>query len=278
MKNTLPLNLIKSALVLSLVSAPVLASDDDRKSGLDAHEHGAAQMLVAKEGNLLVIEFESPAFNMLGFEHLPSTDEQKAERDRVVSVLNNWQSVISLPEAGQCKNVATNVEWTAEEDSDGHGHDEHKDDDGHDHDEHKDDDGHDHDEHKDDDGHDHDEHKDDDGHDHDEHKDDDGHDHDEHKDEDGHDHDEHKDEDGHDHDEHKDEDGHDHDEHDHEGEGETHSEFHIVYEFECSGPVDQITLNAFDQFSQLESVSGAFIHEGGQGGATLDAGNSTLEL
>ena len=234
MKNTLPLNLIKSALVLSLVSAPVLASDDDRKSGLDAHEHGAAQMLVAKEGNLLVIEFESPAFNMLGFEHLPSTDEQKAERDRVVSVLNNWQSVISLPEAGQCKNVATNVEWTAEEDSDGHGHDEHKDDDGHDHDEHKD--------------------------------------------EDGHDHDEHKDEDGHDHDEHKDEDGHDHDEHDHEGEGETHSEFHIVYEFECSGPVDQITLNAFDQFSQLESVSGAFIHEGGQGGATLDAGNSTLEL
>ncbi len=213
------------ALLLSLMSVSVIASDTDRKSGLDAHEHGAAQILVAKEGSLLVVEFESPAFNMLGFEHLPSTDEQKAERDRVLSVLSDWQKVISLPAASACKNVATDIEWTADDHGDSHEHE-----------------------------------------------------HDEHTDGDGHDHDEHKDDDGHDHDEHKDDDGHDHEEHDHEGESETHSEFHIVYEFNCAGPVEQVTLKAFDEFPLLETVSGAFIHESGQGGATLEAASSTLEL
>ncbi|PVY77350.1 uncharacterized protein DUF2796 [Tamilnaduibacter salinus] len=42
-----------------------------------AHEHGKARLEVAIEGRTAIIRFESPAMNLVGFEHDPRTPEQR---------------------------------------------------------------------------------------------------------------------------------------------------------------------------------------------------------
>src|SRR5690606_20886978 len=42
-----------------------------------AHEHGVADLRVAAEGNTVVIEFDSPLDNLVGFEHAPRDDAQR---------------------------------------------------------------------------------------------------------------------------------------------------------------------------------------------------------
>ena len=43
----------------------------------EAHEHGVAHLNIAIEGNNVIIEFTSPAANIVGFEHHPRTQKQK---------------------------------------------------------------------------------------------------------------------------------------------------------------------------------------------------------
>ena len=41
---------------------------------LEAHEHGAARVMMAMEGEKLQLEFEVPSDSLVGFEHFPETD------------------------------------------------------------------------------------------------------------------------------------------------------------------------------------------------------------
>jgi hypothetical protein len=43
-----------------------------------AHVHGEATLNIVLEGNTLYIEFDSPAVNLIGFEHAPGNEEQAA--------------------------------------------------------------------------------------------------------------------------------------------------------------------------------------------------------
>jgi len=200
---------LSTTVTLAMLGSSHLQASDDRKGGLDAHEHGSARLLVVREQGELTIEFESPAYNLLGFEHVPTSNEQIAEKDRVLTILNDPQNIIGLPDDAGCNNTSMDVEWSAEEHDDHAGH---KDDDD-DHAGHKDDD--------------HAGHK-------------------------------------------------DHD--DHAGEGETHSEFHLTYVYKCGDHVESITLKAFEHFPALEKVSAEFVHDEGQGGASLDPNSPTLDL
>jgi len=50
--------------------------EDHRVHG--AHEHGAATLTIAWSGNELAIDLETPAFNVVGFEYVPTSEEDKA--------------------------------------------------------------------------------------------------------------------------------------------------------------------------------------------------------
>lgn len=62
-----------------------------------AHEHGVAHMNVAVEGNHLYIEFVSPAANIVGFEHHPRTQEQKAAVQKAIETLKADKKLFVLP-------------------------------------------------------------------------------------------------------------------------------------------------------------------------------------
>ena len=60
--------LASAALALSF---PVLA--DDHQHSLEAHVHGIGTLNIALENQLLELQFESPAMNIIGFEYQPTT-------------------------------------------------------------------------------------------------------------------------------------------------------------------------------------------------------------
>lgn len=113
-----------------------------------AHEHGVAALRVALDGPTLLIEFDSPLDNLVGFEHAPTTDEQRFALASAERRLKDFEHLFSLPAAAGCvvAEVQLDSPYPQSENDHGHDHREHHD---HGHQEH-----HDHDDHgHEDDGH-----------------------------------------------------------------------------------------------------------------------------
>ena len=68
---------------------------------LDAHEHGAAQLNALLDGQRLELELESPAMNLVGFEHAPSSAADRAKVAAVRRQLGQPQELFGLA-AGDC--------------------------------------------------------------------------------------------------------------------------------------------------------------------------------
>jgi|UniRef100_A4XZ44 hypothetical protein len=101
---------------------------DHHHDSLGAHEHGVASLNVALDGNLLELQLDSPAMNLVGFEHAAKSDADKAKVAAAKRELEQPVSLFALS-SGDCK--ATEVELQSPLFA-GKGHD-HK----HDHHDHK---------------------------------------------------------------------------------------------------------------------------------------------
>jgi len=77
------------------------AHDHAEHGSLDAHEHGAAQLNVVLEGKALELQLESPAMNLVGFEHAAKSDADKAKVAAARSQLEQPQALFGLS-AGDC--------------------------------------------------------------------------------------------------------------------------------------------------------------------------------
>ena len=154
--------MLRSLIVLPLVlSGPAFAAE---KRELGAHEHGHGELNIAIEGQALAIELHVPGADIVGFEHVATSDEDKARIEEAKTVLSKPLDLFVLPDSAGCTLTEGSVELVTEggdhEDHDDHA--EHKDDDHadekhDDHAEHKDDDHagekHDHEEHAEEAGH-----------------------------------------------------------------------------------------------------------------------------
>lgn len=65
-----------------------------------AHEHGSARLDVVVDGATLVIALDSPLANLLGFEHAPRNDRQRAAVDQLAAALQAAEAFKPNPEAG----------------------------------------------------------------------------------------------------------------------------------------------------------------------------------
>ncbi|MBR9982554.1 MAG: DUF2796 domain-containing protein [Desulfatitalea sp.] len=107
---------------------------------LAAHVHGVAQLNIAVEGNALSIALISPAANIVGFEHQPRTDRQKAALKRAEEKLMAGETLFELPAPARGRLIRAQVhsDMTPHGDPKPNAHDhDHKDSDkahGHDHD------------------------------------------------------------------------------------------------------------------------------------------------
>ena len=77
--------------------------DHDHEHGsLDAHEHGVGRLNAVLDGKALQLELESPAMNLVGFEHLATTDADKAKLAAARKQLEQPLVLFSLPKAAGC--------------------------------------------------------------------------------------------------------------------------------------------------------------------------------
>jgi hypothetical protein len=77
--------------------------DHDHEHGsLGAHEHGVGRLNAALDGQTLELELESPAMNLVGFEHAATTDADKAKVAAVRAQLEKPLTLFNLPKAAGC--------------------------------------------------------------------------------------------------------------------------------------------------------------------------------
>jgi hypothetical protein len=120
---------------ISLLTTAARAEDEHRELGPHVHGHGTLN--IAIENKRVSMELEVPGMDIVGFEHAPSTADQKAAVEKATAKLEKPLGVFSLPVSAGCTVAEAKVSVEAEHHHDGgdddHDHDaDHKDD----HDEH----------------------------------------------------------------------------------------------------------------------------------------------
>lgn len=75
-----------------------------------AHEHGSATMRVAVDGNTLIVEFETPAANLIGFEHHPKSNEERTKVSDTAALLKQPAALLTLPTSADCRLSRISVE------------------------------------------------------------------------------------------------------------------------------------------------------------------------
>ena len=68
---------------------------DDEFTQMGAHVHGEALLTFVLEGNEAMLALQSAAYNIVGFEHAPSTNEQRQEIQAALAILakGDWFSI-----------------------------------------------------------------------------------------------------------------------------------------------------------------------------------------
>jgi hypothetical protein len=84
--------------------AAVHAADehDHEHGSLGAHEHGVGRLNAALDGQTLELELESPAMNLVGFEHAATSDADKAKVAAARAQLEKPSALFNLPKAAGC--------------------------------------------------------------------------------------------------------------------------------------------------------------------------------
>lgn len=76
--------------------------DEDLPRDLGSHVHGEVLLNLVLEANRLDVEMISPAMNITGFEHAPSTEEEQQAIKKAVALLGDTGNLLALPDAALC--------------------------------------------------------------------------------------------------------------------------------------------------------------------------------
>ena len=68
----------------------------------DGHVHGGAKLFVVSEKGAIQMEFETPLYNLIGFEYAPQTDEEKARILDVEKRLSQPETLFSFNSEAKC--------------------------------------------------------------------------------------------------------------------------------------------------------------------------------
>lgn len=101
--------------------------DEHRQHG--AHVHGIGKLNIVLEGKEVHIELDSPAANIVGFEHQPKSAEDRAALERAVNTLRDGDRLFLFSREAGCRQEKAMVESDMLKDMDekhrghDHGHD-----------------------------------------------------------------------------------------------------------------------------------------------------------
>ncbi|WP_089042526.1 DUF2796 domain-containing protein [Pseudomonas fluorescens] len=88
--------------LLPLAVAHAHEDHDHEHGSLGAHEHGVGRLNAVLDGQALELELDSPAMNLVGFEHVATSAADKAKVAAVRKQLANPSALFNLPKAAGC--------------------------------------------------------------------------------------------------------------------------------------------------------------------------------
>ncbi|UUN88192.1 DUF2796 domain-containing protein [Pseudomonas extremorientalis] len=88
--------------LLPLAVAHAHDEHDHEHGSLGAHEHGVGRLNAVLDGQALELELDSPAMNLVGFEHQATTPADKAKVAAARKQLENPEALFNLPKAAGC--------------------------------------------------------------------------------------------------------------------------------------------------------------------------------
>ena len=112
-----------AASLVSLCVAPALAEGEKRELG--AHEHGHSVLNIAIEGDRIEMEMIAPGADIVGFEHVASSEEDKAAVEQAVTTLGEPLSLFAFSSDAGCSVESVSVEIEGEEHHDDHAEEAH---------------------------------------------------------------------------------------------------------------------------------------------------------
>ena len=92
-------------MVLSIVLAtsPIPAGSAGQHRQHGAHLHGTGRLNLALDGRAIYVELESPAANIVGFEHTPASEAEHSAVDDAVAVLKDGDRLFRFNETAGCR-------------------------------------------------------------------------------------------------------------------------------------------------------------------------------
>ena len=99
------------------------------QGSLNAHVHGEAELNIVFESRELLMELESPSFNLVGFEHEPKSLDQHKLVENTIESLKDFRRIASISPEADCKLVDASISTTMKGLGDGrkeHHEDEHQ--------------------------------------------------------------------------------------------------------------------------------------------------------
>lgn len=114
-------------LPLAVANAAEPHDHEHEHGSLGAHEHGVGRLDVVLSGKTLELEFESPAMNIVGFEHEATSAEDKAKLAKAREQLLKPNALFSISDAANCSATSVKLEsplfGDKDDDHDDHGKD-----------------------------------------------------------------------------------------------------------------------------------------------------------
>lgn len=109
-----------------LAAPTILADEHDDHRQLGAHVHGIGHLNLAIDEGSVEIELIVPAFDIVGFEHAPRTEEQHQAMAAAVTLLRDGERLFDWPSGAGCRLHQVEIpSGLADADTEhGHGHDE----------------------------------------------------------------------------------------------------------------------------------------------------------
>jgi hypothetical protein len=99
--------------LLPLLAAQAAETDHAQQhaehSSLAAHQHGAAQLNVALDGNTLELALESPTMNIVGFEHAANSASDRAAAAKAQQQLQDPLALFAIAPSAGCTIVSVEV-------------------------------------------------------------------------------------------------------------------------------------------------------------------------
>lgn len=89
-------------LPLSIAHAADEHDHDDEHGSMGAHVHGVARVDLALSGRTLELELDTPAMNIVGFEHAATSDADKMKLALARETLLKPHGLFSIPDAAEC--------------------------------------------------------------------------------------------------------------------------------------------------------------------------------